>query len=275
MTTTNTTTSNELPKSPHYLRITSQAKLKCLVSFSLKYFEVCTISFMKRVNPNRLRKDVDEIGKVLVLHTLPPPVAQKILRTGTNVDEVDAHEQKTAKPNPDSDVPQTTEGSTTASIPKITEITPKLITVVEIIKREYIKLLEIRKSTRFIGLHQYNQIGSIDNSQLPNGGSSLPVKEHNPEVVEAERSQNILKALEGKNYLKQTQTPYMVVTLSTEPLPQLAEQGASYQPPAKRVQSKSAKARAKKREKKAATASSSADKDDIVDAPSDRQMDID
>ncbi|KAF8172655.1 hypothetical protein BJ912DRAFT_1065610 [Pholiota molesta] len=50
---------------------------------------------------------------------------------------------------------------------------------------------------------------------------------------------------------KQLQTPFMRITLSTVERPELLLEGASYQPPAIRKQSKAAKARAKKQRAKA------------------------
>jgi len=78
------------------------------------------------------------------------------------------------------------------------------------------------------------------------------MEEDTPQATNEEaRVQNIVQALGGKNHVRQKQTPFMRITLSTQSLPQLKERGATYQPPLIRKLSKSAKARAKKREKKA------------------------
>lgn len=43
---------------------------------------------------------------------------------------------------------------------------PRLISVVEIIKREYIKTLELKHSPRLHGLHQYNYFGCLEEPEL-------------------------------------------------------------------------------------------------------------
>jgi hypothetical protein len=69
--------------------------------------------------------------------------------------------------------------------PSVTVI-PRLISVVEIIKREYIKLLQEKHSTRLHGLHQYNEIGNVESDQ--------------PEAqAEVDRDAAIAQALDGKH----------------------------------------------------------------------------
>lgn len=57
----------------------------------------------------------------------------------------------------------------------------------EIIKREYIKELDKKRSPRLVGLHQYNEIGSLEESFMSG------------ETTEEQRAQRIAMALEGKN----------------------------------------------------------------------------
>ncbi|KAJ6557938.1 hypothetical protein B0H19DRAFT_1149096 [Mycena capillaripes] len=121
---------------------------------------------------------------------------------------------------------------------------PRLISVVEIIKREYLKKLELEHSSALLGLHQYNEVGTLEEL-----GISVPAQGI-PQDADSVRSQTIVAALEGKTHLKTKQTPFMKITLSRLELPELT--GATYQPPLERKLSKSAKARAKRREKKAA-----------------------
>ncbi|XP_006456962.1 hypothetical protein AGABI2DRAFT_212192 [Agaricus bisporus var. bisporus H97] len=121
----------------------------------------------------------------------------------------------------------------------VTSIIPRLISVVEIIKREFLKRLHEKHSKRLVGLHQYNQLGTLED--LGYGES---------EGTPQSRDQQIAYALEGKNHIKLKQTPYLRITLSLEKIPEL-EKPATYQPPSRRKLSKSAKARAKKRERKA------------------------
>ncbi|KAJ3810364.1 hypothetical protein EV368DRAFT_81704 [Lentinula lateritia] len=158
--------------------------------------------------------------KAIVLHTLPKvhdnpeaPHAQQELQDASN-----------------------------ASVTLIT--TPRLISVVEIIKREYLKDLEKRRSTRLVGLHQYNEIGSI--GSLGSDGGSVERE------TDEQRAQRIAMTLEGKNFPKQQQFPYMRITLSVHELPDLVKKGATYQKPVSRTMSKAAKKRAKSNQKKAA-----------------------
>ncbi|PBK77167.1 hypothetical protein ARMSODRAFT_949064 [Armillaria solidipes] len=130
------------------------------------------------------------------------------------------------------------------SLSTATTTIPRLISVVEIIKREYIKILESKHLPRLFGLHQYNEVGSLEDI-------GLGEEDTTPEDKEEKRAASIITALEGKNYPKQIQTPFMRITLSHCELPELVAKGATYQPPLRRKLSKSAKARAKKREKKA------------------------
>ncbi|KAK0465217.1 uncharacterized protein EV420DRAFT_1513343 [Desarmillaria tabescens] len=155
-----------------------------------------------------------EGSESIVLHTLPAP---------RNLQE-----------------PKPTKGS----LSNATTTIPRLISVVEIIKREYVKILELKHLPRLFGLHQYNEISSLEDI-------GLGEEDTTPEDKEEKRAASIIMALEGKNYPKQVQKPFMRITLSHRELPELVAKGATYQPPLRRKLSKSAKARAKKREKKA------------------------
>ncbi|KAF9073891.1 hypothetical protein BDP27DRAFT_271788 [Rhodocollybia butyracea] len=125
--------------------------------------------------------------------------------------------------------------------------TPRLISVVEIIKREYLSILQKNRSTRLIGLHQYNEIGSLEElGQHHDGPANVE--------TEAQRAKRIALALEGKNFPKQIQSPYMRITLSLHELPELVKRGATYQRPLIRTLSKAAKKRAKASQKKATRA---------------------
>ncbi|KAG9225785.1 hypothetical protein CCMSSC00406_0007795 [Pleurotus cornucopiae] len=189
--------------SPHFIRITSHGKIQNWVSFALDFFEKQTQG-------------------TLILHTLPPGLPH-LLNGSTDLIEAKI------EPPPKSD--------------RGADLAPRLISVVEIIKREYLKILASSKSARLIGLHQYNEIGCLEDLE--------PAKQQS-QVAEEERTANILQALEGKNYLKQKQTPYMKITLSMEPLGDLTDKGATYQAPLRRHLSKSAKARVKKKVTKVA-----------------------
>ncbi|KAK1220023.1 hypothetical protein PQX77_017230 [Marasmius sp. AFHP31] len=130
---------------------------------------------------------------------------------------------------------------------------PRLISVVEIIKREYVKLLETKHSTRLIGLHQYNQTGTLEDLGLAEDDFGVNDEE--------QRTLELSRALDGKNFPKQKQTPYMKITLCCIELPDLVTKGATYQPPSRRRISKSARARAKKRQKKSERETNTAGED--------------
>ena len=101
--------------------------------------------------------DDSDGAKPVVLHTLPNP-----------------------NPNPKAPSAPSTSSSSTLLI-------PRLISVVEIIKREYIKTLEMKHSTRLSGLHQYNEVGSLEELGL------TPDNEEGDQ-----RALELIRALEGK-----------------------------------------------------------------------------
>ncbi|KAG6892861.1 hypothetical protein C0992_012180, partial [Termitomyces sp. T32_za158] len=113
---------------------------------------------------------------------------------------------------------------------KATTAVPRLLSVVEIVKREFIKSLAAKRSPRLAGLHQYNEIGCLENTEP---------------AVEEDRTAEIRRALSGSNQsvpllfsttdpdsvtssVKLKSTPFMKVTLSLNALPELAESGATY-----------------------------------------------
>jgi hypothetical protein len=69
---------------------------------------------------------------------------------------------------------------------------PRLISVVEIIKREYMKKLELEHSSSLLGLHQYNEIGTLEELGIGAPDPGLP------QDADSLRSQAIVAALEGK-----------------------------------------------------------------------------
>jgi len=178
---------------PHLIRITNHGKIQAWVAFALEFFK---------------KND----GRPLVLHTLPAskPTAKELPAPTAPGGEPTSHVSQG-------------KCSSTSTI-------PRLITVVEIIKREYLKTLKLSKLS---GLHQYNEIGYLEDLQDNASGES--------------RTNALVLALEGKNHLVQKQTPFMRVTLCQSTLPILADKGATYQQPAVRKLSKSAKKRIKKR----------------------------
>ncbi|KXN82469.1 hypothetical protein AN958_02530 [Leucoagaricus sp. SymC.cos] len=146
-------------------------------------------------------------------------------------------------------LPRDPPGQTQGDLNNATLVIPRLISVVEIIKREYLKALHDEHSPRLTGLHQYNQLGTLEELGYGESGDGSE-----------NRDEEIAFALEGKNYVKLKQTPCLRITLSLEKIPEL-DQSATYQPPSMRKLSKSAKARAKRRERKARAAGDSAPKE--------------
>ncbi|KAL0957840.1 hypothetical protein HGRIS_000025 [Hohenbuehelia grisea] len=217
---TETGEANETGSGYQYVRITVQGKMQDFVAFGLKHFE--------RSEP-----------EPLVLHTLPPDLASTLASTlGRSTGQADgASNPSTA----------TKDGITNKKpgLDRATDTIPRLISVAEIIKREYLKTPEALRTAQFTGLYQYNKIGCLED---------LRPSRPDPNSSGEDRVAAIIQALDGKNHLKQKQTPYMQITLSKHPLPEHVDNHTSYQPPSIRKMSKSAKARAKKREKKNAQA---------------------
>ncbi|KAF5318501.1 hypothetical protein D9619_011033 [Psilocybe cf. subviscida] len=208
------------------IRITNQGKMKSWITAALDFLSC----------PDPATDD----ERVLVLDTLPISFTTTPTTTAAAAAASSFAAPSDAAPN-----------AAPTSFASATSTIPRLISVAEIIKREFVNTLAEKKSTREMGLFQYNEIGTLEELRPDivgvgggNGGDA------------AERANQIIHAMGGQNHPRQTQTPYMRITLSTTERPELLTTGASYQPPTKRKFSKSAKARAKKRAKKAANAAS-------------------
>ncbi|KAF7978848.1 hypothetical protein HWV62_44659 [Athelia sp. TMB] len=112
---------------PYEVRVTTHGKMHGWVEFSLKHLQDSDIP--------------------LRLHTLPAP----------------SHKEKPSGHDAPADlVPETKD-----RMPDSTTTIPRLISVVEIIKREYLKTLSLKESRSLTGLHQYNEIGVLDSSTAP------------------------------------------------------------------------------------------------------------
>ncbi|EKM53206.1 uncharacterized protein PHACADRAFT_197627 [Phanerochaete carnosa HHB-10118-sp] len=206
-------TSNEL--NAHEVRITSHGKMNVWVDFALKFFEE---------NPD----------KPLTLHTLPVP-SQSAAR------ERDAVSCSPASAS----TPAAAENKLEKMHPSMALI-PRLISVVEVIKREYVKLLDpvLAEKDQLSGLYQYNELGELD---LSHG------KEVDPEES---RRKELVTMLQGKNHLKIKKVAYMKVTLSRKELSHALRRPHTYQKPVIRKLSKSTRSRAKRRMAKEADAPS-------------------
>lgn len=120
----------------------------------------------------------------LVLHTLPALQSSQKSKT----DIVAQNMQSPVGEPQDAHIAETEKN---ARLPTPTATIPRLISVVEIIKREYLKTLDtsLADSGNIVGLHQYNEIGNVE-VELPENPAG------NPDDV---RQAEITKALLGKN----------------------------------------------------------------------------
>lgn len=123
----------------------------------------------------------------LVLHTLPASNdAQKCL---AQLNAQDANAESNTSPS--AQTPGTVDDK---RMPVSTATIPRLISVAEIIKREWLKSLDtsLAESGNLVGLHQYNEIGDIEET-LPKEPAESPQDE------EDARQAEIARALLGKN----------------------------------------------------------------------------
>ncbi|KAG8709650.1 hypothetical protein FRC09_000552, partial [Ceratobasidium sp. 395] len=109
---------------------------------------------------------------------------------------------------------------------------PRLISVVEIIKREF----------KDAPLHQYNEIGCLDE---PNSSGAAVI----PSEPGEERQAALQNVLQGKDHIPIKRTPYMKITLSQALLPELSTAGTTYQSPIPKKVSRGAKSRKRRRAK--------------------------
>ncbi len=160
----------------HEMRITQGGKIRAWVEFALKFFEACALSFTK----SQLIKFAQENEeKALVLHTLPAAAKGKHTENASNDNE------------PQDPPPQGTDAidkETRSGFSASTTAIPRLITVVEIIKREYLVAMNAKRSPHLVGLFQYNEMGSLE-GQAEN--------EEEEEVNENDRMKMITEALSG------------------------------------------------------------------------------
>ncbi|KDR76695.1 hypothetical protein GALMADRAFT_225641 [Galerina marginata CBS 339.88] len=208
--TTDTAAQKETEK---VIRINNHGKMKSWITNALAFFE-----------------DLDP-SKSVTFHTLPLVASTTVPLHPPN---------QGGKQNSD---------SKSASNSNSTLTIPRLISIAEILKREFSKHLQATRSTRLEGLHQYNEIGKLEDLGLPVAANS-EAQDQGQDAEQARRLQGILLALSGRNHPRQTQTPFMRITFSLSERPDLVERGATYQPPTERKLSKSGKQRAKKRAKK-------------------------
>ncbi|KAH9969664.1 hypothetical protein BC827DRAFT_22513 [Russula dissimulans] len=185
MATTETEVEPPSEFASHEVRITQSGKIHAWVQFALKFFE-------------------ENEEKALVLHTLP--VAAKGKSRTNEMTEPAAGEGNGPQNNPL--LPQGTEEKKRG--PSVSTITiPRLISVVEIIKREYLAAMNTNRSPDLVGLYQYNEVGSLE-ERVENESE----KEEDAE----DRRKMITEALIGTKNVRIARSPYMKVTLCRKEL---------------------------------------------------------
>ena len=125
----------------------------------------------------------------MVLHTLPAATKGKSK-------ENERREVAVSDDNEPQNAPQLAQATdaikdTESGFSASTTAIPRLITVVEIIKREYLAAMNAKRSPQLVGLFQYNEIGSLEN-QAENE------KEEEGEENAGDRMKIITEALAGR-----------------------------------------------------------------------------
>ncbi|KAI0048998.1 hypothetical protein FA95DRAFT_1653164 [Auriscalpium vulgare] len=184
----------------HRMRITAGGKIQVWVDFALQFFEA-------------------NEKKALVLHTLPFKPKNEGTHTEETMEVVGS-------------VDEPADQSCKRGMAVSTTTIPRLISVVEIIKREYLKTLDAKKSKELLGLYQYNELGCLE--------------DHAEAGETADDGARPLEELLNGKHVTVKKSPYMKVTLCRQELPGLDASGATPQRPLKRKMSKSAKGRVKK-----------------------------
>lgn len=177
--------------------------------------------------------------KALVLHTLPAANKGGSIKSGKTV--VDAGDSDEAQLQQENDIAMKDKKR---GLSPSTLVIPRLITVAEIIKREYLLAMDTKRMPNLVGLYQYNEIGCIEN------GVDNEADEEK-DVGAEDRMKMLAEALEGKN-IKIEKTPYMRITLCRKELAGMKSRDTTAQAPLKRKLSRSAKGRLRKRQGKEA-----------------------
>jgi hypothetical protein len=116
-----------------------------------------------------------------VLHTLPAAKKGGSIQSGKTGDDNAGDNDETQLEND-----TVTKDKKKGLSPSTTTI-PRLITVAEIIKREYLLAMDAKRMPDLVGLYQYNEIGCIENGV-----------ENEGEDDAEDRMKMLAEALEGK-----------------------------------------------------------------------------
>ncbi|KDQ59210.1 hypothetical protein JAAARDRAFT_33946 [Jaapia argillacea MUCL 33604] len=187
------------------IRITSHGKIRTWVEYSLNLLE-------------------NTADAAVTFHTLPPPKSS----SRTENSSVESRTLDDTGTSIEGHVPA--ESKSSKKLASSAACIPRLVSVVEIIKREFLKKAPATAG-QVGGLHQYNEIGYVEEN-----GSAADL--------------HIVLQLNGSKFLKQQRTPFIKVTLSRQRLPETVLDKVTYQTPITKTLSRSARARAKKRSKK-------------------------
>jgi len=121
--------------------------------------------------------------KALVLHTLPAAKKGGSIQSGKTGDNAGDNEGTPLEND------TATKDKKKGLSPSTTTI-PRLITVAEIIKREYLLAMDVKRMPDLVGLYQYNEIGCIEK------GVENDADEEKDDAED--RMKMLAQALEGK-----------------------------------------------------------------------------
>ena len=168
----------------HEIRITSHGKIKNWVSFALDHFQVRILTCTCYACAYREGIAQKYEDRPLILHTLPtrkgkePATEEQVEEAGAVTDLGPAV------------VPAGKDGKQGRLHTSMSTI-PRLVSVVEIIKREYLKTLDpaLAEAGTLSGLHQYNELGDLeDEGFVEKSGNE-----------EKDRLESLARALQGRN----------------------------------------------------------------------------
>jgi hypothetical protein len=121
--------------------------------------------------------------KALILHTLPKGSTKEHKRTETTAGDNDEQVQDASQS------PQGTDNR--RGLSPSTSTIPRLISVVEIIKREYLKTMDAKGAPNIVGLYQYNEMGCLEDEA--GKGAEEEARDQSVE----DRTKMITEALDG------------------------------------------------------------------------------
>ncbi|GJJ08664.1 hypothetical protein Clacol_002883 [Clathrus columnatus] len=229
------------PRIKRKLRHSINSKLE--VPSSIKVLEIHggtrTISIGCHFSEIIYTTQYENPSRPLVLHTLPTKGKGK----GKEIDLKDKEAERVGSQQEQLHENESERPTKQRKFPASVATIPRLITIAEITKRQYVDWARKRVNPDKsivpdelrIGLHQYNELETLEELELENNSIE---------------DNNLIRALSGKNYPKKELTPHLRITLSVSALPESKLQGATYQAPDPFIKSKSARARERRKEKK-------------------------